>query len=255
MGLFDTYGDLMGKVGETMQRMDPGGPIGAAGEVVSSLFGAADLIGQHGPDALWNLAGNFAEVASVALALLPAARQTDIISAGLKTVLALQLQCGWTNMPEDGDGYSQSAQKFNLVADGLDTAFPDERWQGDAADAYAKANERQKNRARRMPDADLDVLMAISSQAAAVNTTRRMLNNAATLMGNAIVPALAARSIPRVGKAMSLEIEMAAVGVSIPTCLWYVNELSNHAERSAQTMKDAARIYDEIAAECYPTRM
>jgi uncharacterized protein YukE len=255
MGLFDMYGDLMEKVGETMQRADPFGPVGAAGEMISGLFGAADLISEHGPDALWNLAGDFGEVASVALVLLPAAKQTDIISAGLKTVLGLQLQCGWTNAPEDGDGYSQSAQQFNLVADGLETAFPDDRWQGDAADAYSEANKSQKDRARRMPDADLDVLMAISSEAGAVNTTRRILNNAATLMGNAIVPALAARSIPRVGKAMSLEIEMAAVGVSIPTCLWYVNELSNHSERSAQAMKDAARIYDEIAAECYPTRM
>ncbi len=255
MGLFDMYSDVMQKVGETMQRVDPIGPIGAAGVMVAGLFGAADLVSEHGVDALWNLAGDVGEVASVATVLLPAAKQTNIIAAGLRTILALQMQCGWTNTPEDGDGFSQSAQRFNGVADGLETAYPNDSWSGPASDAYALANEKQKNRARRMPDADLDVAMAISSEAAAVNTTRRILNNAATLMGNAIAPALAARSIPRVGKAMSLEIETAAVGVSIPTCLWYMNELSNHSERSAQTMNDAARIYDEIAAECYPTSM
>ncbi len=255
MGLFDTYSDVMQKLGETLRRADPIGPIGAAGDMVTGLFSAADIIGEHGVDGLWNRAADLGEVASVAQGMLPLAKQTLIISGGLQTVLAMQMQCGWTNTPEDGDGYSQSAQRFNSVADGLETAYPNDSWSGPAADAYALANEKQKNRARRMPDADLDVLMAISSEAGAVNTTRRILNNAATLMGNAIAPALAVRGIPRVGPAMSREIEIAAVGVSIPTCLWYMNELSNHSERSAQTMKDAARIYDEIAAECYPTSM
>lgn len=255
MGLFDTYSDAMQRVAGLMQRADPFGPIGAAGEVVSGLFGATELLGEHGADALWNLAGDIGEVSSVAMALLPAAKQTDVISAGLRTVLAMQYQCGFTNTPEDGDGYSQSAQRFNTVADRLGSAFPDERWQGDAAEAYSEENRRQQDRARRMPGIDLDVLMAISSEAGAVQTTRRILDNAATLMGNAITPALAARAIPRVGKAISLEIEIAAVGVSLPTCIWYMNRLTEHAEHSAQTMAAAARAYDVIADECYPDKM
>ncbi|MGW0161487.1 EspA/EspE family type VII secretion system effector [Mycobacterium sp. NPDC003323] len=255
MDLFDMYGDVMKTVAETMQRIDPVGPIGAAGEIVSGLFSTAELISENGIDAMWNRAADLGEVASVAQGMLPLAKQTLIIQGGLKTVLGMQLQCGWTNTPEDGDGYSQSAQRFNTVADGLESAFPDSRWTGEGADAYKSANQSQKNRARRMPDADLDVLMAISSEAGAVENTRRILNNAATLMGNAIAPALAARAIPRVGKAMSLEIEMAVVGVSLPTCIWYMNRLSEHSEHSARTMDKAAEAYDAIAAECYPTQM
>ncbi len=255
MGLFDTYSDAMQKLGENLCRADPFGPIGAAGEMVSGLFSTIDIIGEHGVDGIWNRAADLGEVASVAQSMLPLSRQTLIIAGGLQTVLAMQMQCGWIDSPEEGEGYSQSAQCFNSVADRLQTAYPDDRWSGPAADAYAIANEQQQNRARRMPAADLDVLMAISSEAGAVHTTRRILNNAATLMGHAIAPALAVRAIPRYGTGLSREIEMAAVGMSIPTCLWYMNELSNRSARSAQTMSEAARIYDQIADECYPTRM
>ena len=256
MGLFDMYSDAMQRVAETMQRADPFGPIGAAGEVVAGLFGTVDLVSNHGVDAMWNRRADLGEVASIAQGMLPLAKQTLIIAGGLKTVLAMQYQCGFTSTPEDGDGYSQSAQRFNTVADRLGSAFPDERWQGDAAEAYSEENRKQEDRARRMPGVDLDVLMAISSEAGAVQTTRRILDNAATLMGNAIAPALAARAIPgRAGTAISREIEIAAVGVSLPTCIWYMNRLTEHAEHSARTMAAAARAYDAIADECYPDKM
>lgn len=249
------YSDAMQKLGEVMRTADPFGPIGEAGDVLTGLFSTVDLVGDHGVDAMWNRAADIGEVASVAQGMLPLAKQTVIIAGGLKTVMAMQMLCGWTNTPENGDGYSQSAQQFNQIADRLETAFPNDSWRGAGADAYSEANESQKNRARRMPDADLDVLMAISSEAGAVNTTRRILNNAATLMGNAIAPALAARALGKYGKAISLEIEIAAVGISLPTCSWYLNELVNHSERSARSMEAAAAIYDAIADECYPTQM
>ncbi|OBB31385.1 hypothetical protein A5792_16120 [Mycolicibacterium peregrinum] len=255
MGLFDTYTDAMQKLGRFMQTADPFGPVGHAGEAVSSLFSTIETIREDGVDSLWNAASDLGEVESVAQSMLPRARQTHIIAGGLSVVLAMQYQCGWTNKTEDGDGYGQSAQRFNEIADGLESAFPNANWLGDASDAYAAANEAQKSRARRMPDADLDVLMAISSEAGAVNNTRRILNNAATIMGNAIAPALAARAIPRVGKGISMGIETSVVGVAVPTCIWYMNELSDHSARSARSMDGAAMIYEQIAAECYPTQM
>ncbi|OBA91976.1 hypothetical protein A5666_12495 [Mycolicibacterium fortuitum] len=254
MGLLDTYTDAMQKLGHFMKTADPFGPVGQAGEAVSDLFSTVEMLREDGVDSLWNAASDLGEVESVAQSTLPRAKQTHIIAGALSVVLAMQYQCGWTNKTEDGDGYGQSAQRFNEIADGLETAFPNANWIGDASDAYAAANEAQKRRARRMPDADLDVLMAISSEANTVNNTRRILN-AATVMGNAIAPALAARAIPRVGKGISLGIETSVVGVCLPTCIWYMNELSEHSARSARSMDEAALIYEQIAAECYPTQM
>ncbi|BBZ62923.1 EspA/EspE family type VII secretion system effector [Mycolicibacterium monacense] len=255
MGLFDDYGKVLEKVGSTMSSFDPFGPIGAAGEMLSGVAQTAQLIDQNGVDALWNLAADSAEMASVAAGMLPLAKQTLIIQGGLKAVLAMQYECGFTNEPERADGYSMGAQRFNEVTETLAGATPDQRWTGAASDAYATANERQQLRMKKMVDADLDVRMALSAEAGAVETTRRILNNAATMMGNAIAPALAARALGKSGKALSLSIETAVVGVSVPTCVWYMNELANLSERSAASIEAATRLYEEVADDCYPTRM
>ncbi|WP_102141248.1 EspA/EspE family type VII secretion system effector [Mycobacterium hubeiense] len=253
MGLFDIYSDVMQKVGSAMQAVDPFGPIGMAGETVTSLLSTADLVSDHGVDALWTLASDAGEAASVVEFFLPKSKQTPIISGGLKVVQGLQAACGGTNPPEKGEAYGQSAQQFNAVADGLQAAFPDERWVGSASDAYYAANASQQKRARTIPDVDLDVLMAVEAEAGTVSNTRRILNNAAMMMGNAIAPAIAAKSIPRFGKIISTEIELAVVGVSLPTCLWYMDELAETSARTTATLEKAAALYRAIANECYPT--
>ena len=93
-----------------------------------------------------------------------------------------------------------------------------------------------------MVDADIDVSNALSAEAGTVENTRRILNNAATMMGNAIIPAVAAKAIPRVGRVISLEIEMSVVGVSLPTCRWYLNELRDASSRAAETVNNATLV-------------
>lgn len=106
-----------------------------------------------------------------------------------------------------------------------------------------------------MVDADLDVHAALSAEAGEVNNTRRILNNAATLMGNAIAPALVVQAIPEVGMGMSRAIESAVVGVSLPTCLWYMEQLSEQSMRAAESIRNATLLYEEIADGQYSTRM
>lgn len=46
MGLFDIYSDMMRSIGDTMQGADPVGPVGAAGSMLSALFGEAGVFDQ-----------------------------------------------------------------------------------------------------------------------------------------------------------------------------------------------------------------
>lgn len=255
MGLFDFYGDLMQQVGETMQKADPFGPVGAAGEMVTSLFAVQGIAAEHGTDALWNLASNAGDFASVAQGMLPLARQTLIIEGGLKMISLMEDQCGGMNSPSEGDGYSESARYFNRIHDVLKSAVPGDDWSGVASDAYQQANGRQRDRVRKMVDADLDVRMALSAEAGEVRAIRRTFNEAATVMGNAIVPALAARALGKNGKAISYGIETGAVGSALPVCIWQLTQLAEHSTRAAATLKDAARLYEQIANDEYPIRM
>lgn len=255
MGLFDLYGDLMQQVGETMRMADPFGPVGAAGEMVTSLFAVQDIAAEHGRDALWNLAGNIGDFASVAQAMLPLAKQTLIIEGGLKLVSAMEDQCGGTNAPTEGDSYSEGARRFNRISDTLKSATPGDDWKGSASDSYHQANDRQRERARLMVDADLEVRMALSAEAGEVRAIRRTFNKAATVMGNAIVPALAARALGKHGKAIAYGIETGAVGAALPVCIWQMTQLAEHSTRAAATLKDAVLLYEAVAKAEPPIRM
>ncbi|WNG88200.1 EspA/EspE family type VII secretion system effector [Mycobacterium sp. ITM-2016-00317] len=255
MSLFDFYSDLMQRVGESMQRADPVGPIGTAGEAITSLFAVGDIAADLGPDAVWNLAGDFGDVASVAQGLLPLATRTLIIEGGLKMVTVMEDQCGGANIPTEGDTYSESAQRFNQVGETLDSAMPDHRWRGEASQAYQEANEQQLARVRKIVDADLKVRMALSAEAGEVRAARRAFNEAATVMGNAIVPALAARALGKHGKAVAHAIETAAVAAAMPICIWHMTQLTAHSTRAAATLMDAVALYDQVARDGYPIRM
>lgn len=255
VGLFDFYSDLMQHVGESMQRVDPFGPMGAAGEAVTSLFAVGNIVGDHGTDAMWNLAGDAGDVASVAQSMLPFAKQTLIIEGGLKMISVMEEQSGGANVPSEGESYSDSAHRFNQVGDMLASAMPDDRWRGTAADAYTLANELQYARAGKLADADLKVRMALSAEAGEVRTARRMFNQAATVLGNAIVPALAARALGKHGKAISYGIETGAVASSMPICIWHMTQLAGHSARAAETLKDAVALYEQVANEGYSVRM
>lgn len=255
MGIFDELGDVLKKVAGTMRKFDPFGPFGEAGEMLTNIVTVAEAVESSGPDALWNFAADTAEIASVAEFFLPRAKQTPIIAAGLKTVMGMQVLCGWTNPPDQGAGYDRGYQLFNEAIDTLKTASPDARWEGEASDAYSKASAEQLARARMMVDADIDVSNALSAEAGTVDNTRRILNNAATMMGNAIIPAITAKAIPRIGRVISLEIEMSVVGISLPTCFWYMSEMRAASERAAKTIDDATSIYEAVSRGCYPVNM
>lgn len=255
MGLFDFYSDLMQRVGESMQRADPVGPIGTAGEAITSLFAVGDIAGDRGPDAVWNLAKDLGDVASVAQGLLPLASQTLIIESGLKMVTVMEDRCGGANIPTEGDAYSESAQRFTQVGETLTSAMPDHRWRGAASDAYGEANERQLARVRKIVEADLKVRMTLSAEAGEVRNARRMFNEASTVMGNAIVPALAARALGKHGKAVAHGIETAAVAAAMPVCIWHMTQLTAHSTRAAATLMDAVELYEQVARDGYPISM
>lgn len=52
MGIFDDFGDVLEKVGGTMRKFDPFGPIGEAGEMLTNIVTVAEAVKSSGPDAL-----------------------------------------------------------------------------------------------------------------------------------------------------------------------------------------------------------
>ncbi|MBO0681350.1 hypothetical protein JRC04_28135 [Mycolicibacterium sp. S2-37] len=242
MGLTDILGDAADLI--------PPNPISDAIDSVTGLIDVARAIDDNGIDALWNAAADMGEAASVVEFFLPKAKQTPVISSGLKIVQGLQYSCGGNNEIDKGEGYEKGYQKYNEIADALAKPVPDKTWTGAASDAYAYANEEQRLRAKRMVDADISILGAISAEAHELASVRRMLNEAATVMGNAIIPAVAALAIPRYGKAFSLAIQLGVVGAAVPGALWRMEGLQDVSENVSASITEAKRIYEEVARSC-----
>ncbi|MUL82844.1 MULTISPECIES: EspA/EspE family type VII secretion system effector [unclassified Mycolicibacterium] len=261
MGLFDTYSDAMKNIGRFLQSPIPmPGPFGViseAGESITGLFSTIDTIREHGVDGLWNAASDLGEGLAVTEFLLSKAKiaKAEILAGGLKTVLGMQYACGGNAAPEMAEGYSDSAQRFNVVADHLEKAVPDDSWKGLAADAYTAANASQVNRARTMPDVDLDVAMAVSMEANQLRTTRDILQESATVMGNAIAPVLALQAVPRYGKLFAKSLEIGVTGSCVTGCLLHMKHLTEASEKATKSITDATLLYQELANGCYPNSM
>lgn len=263
MGLFDTYSDTMKNIGRFLQAPVPitlPGPFGIlseAGESITGIFSTIDTIREQGVDGLWNAASDLGEGLAATEFLLSKAKiaKAEILAAGLKTVLGMQYACGGNAQPEMAQGYSDSAERFNIVADNLQMAVPDDGWRGSAASAYSEANASQVNRARTMPDIDLDVVMAVSMEANQLHTTRDILSKSATVMGNAIAPVLALQAVPRYGKMFAKTLETSVTGSCMTGCLLHMKHLTEASEKATRSINDAALLYQELANGCYSVNM
>ncbi|MCK0175552.1 EspA/EspE family type VII secretion system effector [Mycolicibacterium sp. F2034L] len=238
--------DILGDAADLI----PPNPITEAIDSVGNLIDVARAIDDNGIDALWNAAADIGEGASVVEFFLPKSKQTPIISGGLKIIQGFQHSCGDPNEIDRGDGYAKGYQKHNEIADALAKPVPNPTWTGAASDAYSYANEQQRLRAKRMVDADIAINGAISAEAHELTSVRRMLNEAATVMGNAIIPAVAALAIPRYGKGLSLAIQLGVVGAAVPGAIWRMEALQDVSENVSKSVTDAKRIYEEVTRSC-----
>jgi hypothetical protein len=95
-----------------------------------------------------------------------------------------------------------------------------------------------------MVDADFDMNQIISCEANQLNGTRDILDHAGTVLGYAIVPALAALRIPVIGPEISLGIQLGAVGGTVPVCQVEMINMATNALGNAQSIEKALDLYN-----------
>jgi EspA/EspE family len=210
--------------------------------VIDHVRNAAD----GDPRGFWGLRADGAGVARgvISLESLAAeAAETPVIEAGLWAITAFNWMCGFGD-PEKGDRFGDGGSQFNEINDKLKSAAPDASWTGSGSDAYAAQNVTQQDRAKTMVDADFDMNQIISCEANQLDGTRDILDHAGTVLGYAIVPALAALRIPIIGPEISLGIQLGAVGGTVPVCQVEMIKMASSAMRNAQSVETAIALYN-----------
>jgi len=221
-------------------------------DIFSMITTVRDVI-EHGDAAAegdpWGFAGLGADGVGVAQSVISLeklaaeAADTPVIEAGLWAIIAFNWMCG-VGDPEKGDRFGEGGSRFNEIIEQLKSAAPDASWTGSGSDAYAGQNVKQQDRAKTMVDADFDMNQIISCEANQLNGTRDILDHAGTVLGYAIVPALAALRIPVIGPEISLGIQLGAVGGTVPVCQVEMIQMAARAVENAQSIQKAIDLYN-----------
>lgn len=185
-------------------------------------------------------------------ASLAAASATPIIRAGLLAMMGMSNACGFGG-PERGDRFAQGAEAFTAAGDKLASTKPPVSWQGSASKAYADRNDEQQQRTTKMAEVDTVVKQVLDEEAEQVDVARKMLDRCQTSLTLSIPAALAAKLIPGAGPALSLGIEMAAVGATLPPATLRFGELADNAAHNATLVRRAGASYDDIASDAQPS--
>jgi len=221
-------------------------------DIFSMITTVRDVI-EHGDAAAegdpWGFAGLGADGVGVTQSVISLeklaaeAAETPVIEAGLWAIIAFNWMCG-VGDPEKGDRFGEGGSRFNEIIEQLKSAAPDASWTGSGSDAYAGQNVKQQDRAKTMVDADFDMNQIISCEANQLNGTRDILDHAGTVLGYAIVPALAALRIPVIGPEISLGIQLGAVGGTVPVCQVEMIQMAARAVENAQSIQKAIDLYN-----------
>jgi hypothetical protein len=221
-------------------------------DIFSMITTVRDVIEHGGAGAEgdpWGFAGLGADGVGVTQSVISLeklaaeAAETPVIEAGLWAIIAFDWMCG-VGDPEKGDRFGEGGSQFNEIIEKLKSAAPDSSWTGSGSDAYDGQNVKQQDRATTMVDADFDMNQIISCEANQLNGTRDILDHAGTVLGYAIVPALAALRIPVIGPEISLGIQLGAVGGTVPVCQVEMIQMAARAVENAQSIQKAIDLYN-----------
>ncbi|OBG89321.1 hypothetical protein A5733_00130 [Mycobacterium sp. NS-7484] len=171
---------------------------------------------------------------------------TPIISAGLLAIQGMTMTCG-IGTPDSGDRFGQGAAQLGDVDQTLESAKPTSGWQGGASQAYTGQDAKQQERARMIAEADKEMEAVISKQAGQIDQTRSFLGTCATVLGYAILPAMAAKAFPATAP-YAIAIEVGAVAGSVPLAAGQTSMMNANSMANAVEIGQAMGKYAKVAA-------
>ncbi|OBB91642.1 hypothetical protein A5779_23705 [Mycolicibacterium peregrinum] len=171
---------------------------------------------------------------------------TPIISAGLLAIQGMTMTCGIGN-PDSGDRFGQGSEQLGDVGQTLESATPTDSWQGDASSAYTSQDAKQQERARTIAEADKKIEAVIQKQAKQIDFSRQYLGTNATVLGYAIIPAVAAKAFVATAP-YAIAIEVGAVAGTVPPCMAMMTKMAANSTANAAEVVAASAQYAKVTA-------
>lgn len=178
---------------------------------------------------------------------------SEILDGGQKVIEGMRLTTG-AGDPENGDRFGQGWSRFNDATETLTSAFPNDSWAGEGADAYSDQNRLQTGRTNTVALLDRGVQTVIAREAYQVAYHRDKLDDQSNFLADLSYVTTALGLVPGYGKAMKATVEAAAVQAALSICSLELYELSREANQNAAELRQAVGLYTGAAEAAPPTK-
>jgi hypothetical protein len=218
------------------------------GELIESIAGRAGLknlrefgesLTKPGKGPAADRAGEFAE-------MLLDVVGSDLLDYGQSVITGMKNTTGQGD-PERGDVFGRSQSTFNGVNEMLESAVPDNGWDGAGSYAYADQNTRQQLRSEAMADADHEVHKVLYREAAQITLRRGYLDDQYNFLANTSYVTFPLQFIPRYGDAMKMAVEMGALQTALGESYHQMNQLQSEVAQNAAELQQAVGRYSGVA--------
>lgn len=213
------------------------------------VFGELTGLGK----AFWDLGFNRGRGNTIDSKLLKDVTGSEILDGGQKVIEGMRLTTG-AGEPENGDRFGQGWSRFNDAGETLTSAFPNDSWTGEGADAYIGQNRTQTGRANTVALLDRGVQTVIAREAYQVAYHRDKLDDQSNFLADLSYVTMALGLVPGYGKAMKATVEAAAVQAALSICSLELYELSREANQNAAELHQAVGLYAGAATTAPPTQ-
>ena len=220
----------------------------AKGFARMGVFGVFTGLGK----AFWDLGFNRGRGNMIDSKRLKEAAGSEILDGGQKVIEGMRLTTG-AGEPENGDRFGQGWSWFNDAGETLTSAFPNDSWAGEGADAYIGQNRTQAGRTNAVALLDRGVQTVIAREAYQVAYHRDKLDDQSNFLADLSYVTMALGLVPGYGKAMKSTVEAAAVQAALSICSLELYELSREANQNAAELHQAVGLYAGAAeTTCQP---
>jgi EspA/EspE family/Excreted virulence factor EspC, type VII ESX diderm len=170
---------------------------------------------------------------------------SDLLEKGQWVIDAMKRTTG-DGTPDNGQRFGQGQTRFTEAGETLQSAVPNDSWDGTGARAYADQNTRQQVRAETMADADHEVHRALFREAVQIKSTRDQLDAQRDILGVVSQRTLPRQFVPH-GEAMKLAIEISALQAALGVCTTELYELNSLVKQNATELQQAVGRYAGVA--------
>ena len=171
---------------------------------------------------------------------------SDLLDFGQLVIAGMKSTTGDAD-PDTGALFGHGNSGFNRAGHTLQSANPNDTWDGAGSRAYAGQNTRQQLRTEAIADADREVHRVLFREAFQITLRRGYLDDQSNFLAKTSYATFPLQFIPRYGEAAKLAIEAAALQAALSLSGHELYQLHTEVSANATDLQQAVGRYAGVA--------